>query len=87
MGNKIPKISPDRVDQSPVNTAVGSTQNDKAAHAFIKGREPTKSIAIRFPVSIHKALKEVAFNNNESINKLVLKVLKKYLKKHSDIVL
>ena len=79
--NKIPKISLDRVDQSPVNTAIGSSQDDKSAHAFITGKERIKSIAIRFPLSVHKGLRETSFHTNESINNIVLKAVKAYLKK------
>lgn len=79
MGNKIPKISNDRLDTTVINTSVANV-SDKTAHAFIKDREAVKAIAIRFPISLHRAIKKVAFEEGVSINSLVVTAIRKFLK-------
>lgn len=82
---KIPSISPDRVDQSPPNTAVGSTKKDQMAHAFVKGKETIQRLTIRIPVSMYDDLCDVAFKKGRlKLNHIVLKLLRDYIKENKE---
>jgi hypothetical protein len=78
--NKIPSISPERVDQSPANTSVGSTKEEQVAHAFVKGKEAVQPFTVRLPVGLYGELRELAFKDKTKINHIVIRLIRDYVK-------
>lgn len=76
---KIPNISPDRLDTSPPDTSRGPGKDDRRAHSFIKGREPTQTTSLRVPESKWEKLKLISFATKKSFNNLILKSIDYYL--------
>lgn len=79
--NKIPTITPERLDYSPVDTTIGNTKEEKHAHAFVKGREPTISLSTRLPVSLHEQLRELSFKSKDTLNQIIVRAIREHLKK------
>ena len=77
---KIPSVSPDRVDQSPVNTSVGTSKEDQTAHAFVKGKELVQSFTTRLPMDVYNELRELAFKEKIKINHIILKLVRDYVR-------
>ena len=76
-----PTISPDRLDTTPANISVGNTKEDRRARAFIKDKEPIQSLSVRLPTSMHKELRKLAFETEESLNQIIVKAIREYLNK------
>lgn len=76
-----PIISADRLDTTPADTFVGHTKEDRNAHAFIKDKEPIQSLSVRLPTSMHKELRKLAFETEESLNQIIVKAIREYLNK------
>ncbi len=74
---KIPEISKERIDKSEADTSPGTTKADKKAHAFIKGKEVTQAFEIRLPKSLHKFLRHYAVDNETTMNKAIVTLVKK----------
>lgn len=79
---KIPIISPDRLDNTPGITSVGSTKEEKRAHAFLKGNEPIQTLTVRFPVEMYETFREYAFRHRLKMNQVVVDLVKTYLAEH-----
>lgn len=77
--NRIPSISPDRLDLSPIDASVGSKKEDKLAYDFLKGKESVQPFTIRIPVNLYQKLREIAFKKDEKINKIVIKLIESYI--------
>lgn len=78
--NKIPSISPERLDDSPGDTFVGNTRKEQNVHAFLKGKEPVQPFTIRMPVTLYQELRKTAFDKSEKINQIIISLIKDYIK-------
>ena len=81
--NRIPVISPERIDTQPLNTVVGNTKEEKLAYAFLKGKEPTQPFTIRMPIVVYQELRQIAFNKNEKINQIIISLIREYNDKNN----
>jgi hypothetical protein len=78
---KIPKISPDRLDSSPVNKNIILTKDEKKAQSFLKGKETVKQFPLRMPLSLYRELRQVAFTEDVKINNILIELIKNYVQK------
>lgn len=76
--NKIPTISAERLNTFQTNTIVGNSKEERAAHAFLKGKELTQPFTIRIPKTLYQELRKIAFDRNEKINQIIVKLIKEY---------
>lgn len=77
--NKIPSISPERLDTSEGNTLIGNTREEQKAHAFLKGKEVTQPFTIRIPTNLYQDLRKTAFEKNIKINQIIISLIKDYI--------
>ena len=78
--NKIPVISEERLSfASKVSSTIASQES--LVQAFLKGKEPTQAITIRFPVAMYKRLKRVAFDKEDKMNRIIVHIVGEYLDK------
>lgn len=76
--NRIPIISPERINNEPLNTLIGSTKEEKTAYAFLKGKEQTQPFTIRIPIKVYQELRQIAFDKNEKINQIIISLIRGY---------
>lgn len=79
--SRIPSIPEDRLDKKSINSSVGSSAEDKKAHAFIKGRVEIKNFQVRLPVGLWEELRQVSFDTGDSLNKLCIYAVEDLIKK------
>lgn len=79
--SRIPTISQDRIDETPISTAYGNSNEDIRAKSFIQGKEPVHALTLRLPVSMHKKLKEIAYKKDLKITKIILDATLSHIKK------
>jgi predicted HicB family RNase H-like nuclease len=77
--NKIPAISPERLDTTECDASVGSTREEQKALAFLKGKEVTQPFTIRIPTSLYQELRKAAFDKNIKINQIIVGLIKNYI--------
>ncbi len=78
--NKIPQISPDRIDNSgELKNSIGYTKEDQNVKSFLKGKKPIQAITLRFPKDIYKNLRKIAFEEETKINKIVVQLVEEYV--------
>lgn len=77
--NKIPSISPERLDHSNGSAVVGSSREEQKAHAFLKGKEATQPFTIRIPAAEYQDLRKIAFDKNLKINQIIIGLIKDYI--------
>jgi len=58
-----------------------SIKDSEAAQDWIEEREPTKSLMIYVPISIHKRLKKIAFDTKQTMTAFIVEAVKEKLKK------
>ncbi len=78
---RIPTISQDRIDDSPISTSYGNKNEDIRAKSFIQGKEPVHALTLRLPVSMHRKLKEIAYKKDLKITKIILDATSAHIKK------
>ena len=78
--NKIPIITEGRLNSSENLKNNNLVREEPAVKAFLKGKEPIQAITLRFPQSLYKLLRKVAFNKEEKINKIIVRIVHDYLK-------
>ena len=83
--NKIPSISPERLDVSDISPLIGSTREEQKAQAFLKGKEITQPFTIRIPTGLYQDLRKLAFDKNEKINPIIIELIKNYIKLNGDM--
>lgn len=76
--NKIPVISEERLSFA---SKVNSTSQESIVQAFLKGKEPIQAITIRFPITMYKQLKRVAFDKEDKMNRIIVNIVGEYLDK------
>ena len=76
---KIPSISPDRIDRSTGNFSVGTTKEDLAAHAFVKGKDPVQSLTIRLPMPLYNEVRELAFKDKTKITHIIIRSIRDHI--------
>jgi hypothetical protein len=81
---KIPRVSPDRLDNSPGRRSITITNEDKKAQAFLTGKEVIKQFPLRMPMSLYKELSRVAFDEETKINRILVDLIKNYVRKQSN---
>lgn len=75
----IPNVNPDRLDDSPAIAKVGSTKSEQNAQAFLIGKEQVQPITIRVPVALYKEFRKHAFEQNDKMNQIILRLIKDYM--------
>lgn len=81
MSGKMPPISADRLDNSPViSNRLGYSKKDQRVKAFLKNKEATINTALRMPESVYNKLKILKIYDDRSINAHIVKALEQYLK-------
>lgn len=77
-----PTISPGRLDTTPADTFVRNTKEDRRAYAFMKDKEPIQALSVRLPSSMHQELRKLAFKTEKSLNQIIVKAIREYLKRN-----
>ena len=77
---KIPEVLSDKID-TKINTAVGSTKQDKLAQAYIKGKEPIVALQLRLPKSLHTELDDISHMTKDSLNQIIVRAIREHVKK------
>jgi hypothetical protein len=78
--NKIPSISVDRLDTNDtLKTTQNFTKEEQNVNSFLKGRESVQAITLRLPNNMYKHLRQVAFQKEIKINKIIVKLVSEYL--------
>ena len=78
--NKIPTISPERLDISEHNTVISNTKKERAAIAFVKDKEMTQPFRIRIPIAEYQQIRRIAFDKNIKINQIIVGLIREYIK-------
>ena len=47
----------------------------------MKNKKPIQAVSIRLPISMHQELRKLAFETEDSLNQIILKAIKEYLKR------
>jgi hypothetical protein len=81
--NKIPTISPERLDTSEHNTIVSNTKKERVAIAFVKEKEITQPFTIRIPIDEYQQIRKIAFDKDIKINQIIIGLIKEYIKNHN----
>jgi hypothetical protein len=81
--NKIPTISPERLDTSEHNTIVSNTKKERVAIAFVKEKEITQPFTIRIPIDEYQQIRRIAFDKDIKINQIIIGLIKEYIKNHN----
>lgn len=81
--NKIPTISPERLDTSEHNTIVSNTKKERVAIAFVKEKEITQPFTIRIPIAEYQQIRKIAFDKDIKINQIIIGLIKEYIKNHN----
>ena len=81
--NKIPTISPERLDKSEHNTVVSNTKNERVAIAFVKEKEITQPFTIRIPIDEYQQIRRIAFDKDIKINQIIIGLIKEYIKNNN----
>ena len=81
--NKIPTISPERLDTSEHNTIVSNTKKERVAIAFVKEKEITQPFTIRIPIAEYQQIRRIAFDKDIKINQIIIGLIKEYIKNHN----
>ena len=71
-----------QVDKELINNANKSSEKDTKAKP---GDKSTKRISLQVTSSMHKKFKEIALEQEETMNSLIVFVLKRYLKEMEDL--
>ena len=71
-----------QIDKEPINNANKSSDKDTKAKL---GDHSTKRISLQVTSSMHKKFKEIALEQEETMNSLIVFVLKRYLKEMEDL--
>ena len=74
--NKIPTISPERLDTSEHNTIVSNTKKERVAIAFVKEKEITQPFTIRIPIDEYQQIRRIAFDKDIKINQIIIGLIK-----------
>lgn len=83
--NKIPTISKERLEQPIKNSSiVSSTKEEKMVQSFLKDKEAMQTFTIRMTVDLYKKLRRIAFEKEEKMNKIIVKLISKYVDKNQD---
>lgn len=80
--NKIPTISPERLDKTEYNTVVSNTKKERVAIAFVKEKEITQPFTIRIPIAEYQQIRRIAFDKDIKINQIIVGLIKEYVKNH-----
>ena len=83
--NKIPTISPERLDTSEHNTIVNNTKKERVAIAFVKEKEITQPFTIRIPIDEYQQIRRIAFDKDIKINQIIIGLIKEYIKNHNTL--
>ena len=81
--NKIPTISPERLDTSEHNTIVSNTKKERVAIAFVKEKEITQPFTIRIPIAEYQQIRRIAFDKDIKINQIIIGLIKEYIKNNN----
>lgn len=76
--NRIPSISPERLDTSHADNTISNTREEQKTLAFLKGREVTQPFTIRIPKVVYQELRKIAFDKNIKINQIIVSLIKEY---------
>jgi len=81
--NKIPTISPERLDNSAHNVVISNTKTDRVAIAFVKEKEITQPFTIRIPIAEYQQIRRIAFDKDIKINQIIVGLIKEYIKNYN----